>query len=77
MGTGRKIILVICLIVFVGSAGVLLDYFINGMREQNALEGLKDMQTDREDLVTDKGTVIGKYADLYLGQLRYHRMGHR
>ena len=66
MGTGRKIILVICLIVFVGSAGVLLDYFINGMREQNALEGLKDMQTDREDLVTDKGTVIGKYADLYL-----------
>ena len=66
MGTGRKIILVICLIVFVGSAGVLLDYFINGAREQNALEDLKGMQTDREDLVTDKGTVIGKYADLDL-----------
>ena len=32
MGLGRKIILVICLIVFLGSAGVLLDYFINGAR---------------------------------------------
>lgn len=66
MGLGRKIILVICLIVFVGSAGVLLDYFINGMREQSALEDLKNLMGDREDLVTDKGTVIGKYADLYL-----------
>lgn len=66
MGLGRKIILVICLIVFLGSAGVLLDYFLNGMKEQNALEDLKNMQTEREDLVTDKGTVIGKYADLYL-----------
>ena len=66
MSLGRKIVLVICLIVFVGSAGVLIDYFLNGMREQNALEGLKDLQTGREDLVTDKGTVIGKYADLYL-----------
>ena len=66
MGLGRKIILVICLIVFLGSAGVLLDYFINGAREQGALEDLKGLQTEREDLVTDKGTIIGKYADLYL-----------
>ena len=66
MSIVRKIVLVICLIVFVGSAGVLADYFINGIREQNALEGLKDLQTGREDLITDKGTVIGKYADLYL-----------
>ncbi len=66
MGLGRKIILVICIIVFVGSAGVLLDYFINGVREQNALEELKTKQTDRADLETEKGTVIGKYADLYL-----------
>lgn len=65
MSIGRKIILLICLIVFVGSAGVLLDYFINGMREQNALEELQELKIDREDLVTDKGTVIGKYADLY------------
>ena len=47
MSLGRKIVLVICLIVFVGSAGVLIDYFLNGMREQNALEGLKDLQTGR------------------------------
>ena len=66
MGLGRKIILIICLIVFIGSAGVLADYFINGMKEQNALEDLKDLQTEREDLITDKGTVMGKYADLYL-----------
>ena len=66
MGLGRKIILIICIIVFLGAGGVLLDYFLNGMREQSALEDLKNMQTAREDLVTDKGTVIGKYADLYL-----------
>ncbi len=66
MGLGRKIVLIICLIVFVGSAGVLLDYFINGAREQNALEDLKKLINDREDLLTDKGTVVGKYADLYL-----------
>ena len=60
MGLGRKIILIICLIVFIGSAGVLADYFINGMKEQNALEDLKDLQTEREDLITDKGTVMGK-----------------
>lgn len=58
--------LVICLIVFVGSAGVLLDYFLNGMKAQNALEDLSKLKTEREDLVTDKGTVIGKYVDLYL-----------
>ena len=66
MGYGRKIVLVICLIVFVGSAGVLLDYFISSMREQSALEDLSKMKTAREDLKTDKGTVIGKYVDLYL-----------
>lgn len=66
MGYGRKIILVICLIVFVGSAGTLLNYFIGGMRAQSAFEDLSRMKTEREDLKTDKGTVIGKYADLYL-----------
>lgn len=66
MGLGRKIILVICLIVFVGSAGVLMDYVLNGMREQGALEDLQQLKTEREDLETDKGTVVGKYADLYL-----------
>ena len=66
MSLGRKIILVICIIVFVGAAGVLLNYFITGMREQQALEDLEKLKTDREDLKTDKGTVIGKYVDLYL-----------
>lgn len=65
MGYGRKIILVICLIVFVGSAGVLLDYFISGMREQSALEDLDKLKVEQADLKTDKGTVIGKYVNLY------------
>ena len=67
MGLGRKILLMICLIVFVGSAGVILDYVLKGLREQNALDKVGELRSDtREDLVTDKGTVIGKYADLYL-----------
>ncbi|MDO4545761.1 MAG: class B sortase [Bacillota bacterium] len=66
MGLGRKIILVLCLIVFVGSASVLLDYFLNSSREQGDLESLADLKVERDDLVTDKGTVIGKYVDLYL-----------
>ena len=66
MSLTRKIILVICIIVFVGSAAVILDYVINGMREQRSLEDLARLKTEREDLVTDKGTVIGKYVDLYL-----------
>ena len=64
LSLGRKIILVICMIVFIGSAGVLLDYYINGMREQNAFADLGKYEA-AEDLVTDKGTVIGKYAELY------------
>ena len=66
MGYGRKIVLVICLIVFVGSAGMLLNYFIDGMKAQSAFDDLSKMKTEREDLKTDKGTVIGKYVDLYL-----------
>ncbi len=67
MGLGRKILLMICLIVFVGSAGVILDYVLKGLREQSALDKVGELRSDtREDLVTDKGTVIGKYADLYL-----------
>lgn len=66
MSLGRKIVFVICLIVFVTSAGVIADYFISGWREQSALEDLSLMQLEREDMKTDKGTVIGKYVDLYL-----------
>ena len=66
MSLGRKIILVICLIVFIGSAGVLADYFLNGMKEQGAFDDLADLKVGREDLVTDKGIVVGEYADLYL-----------
>lgn len=66
MSLPRKIILIICIIVFIGSASVILDYVINGMREQGALEDLAGMKTEREDLVTDKGTVVGEYVDLYL-----------
>lgn len=65
LSLGRKVILMICIIVFVGSAGVLLDYYINGMRAQNALTGLGDMKNGAEDLITDKGIVVAEYADLY------------
>lgn len=65
LGLGRKIVLVICMIVFVGSAGVLLDYYINGAKEQNALEGLNGLKIGGEDLVTDKGTVVAEYSQLY------------
>lgn len=65
LGLGRKIILVICMIVFLGSASVLLDYFINGAREQNALEDLAGLKMAGQDMETDKGTVIGQYAELY------------
>lgn len=64
LGLGRKIVLVICLIVFLGSASVLLDYYINGMREQNAFAELENMKA-AQDLKTEKGTVIGEYAELY------------
>ena len=64
LGLGRKIILVICLIVFMGSAGILLDYYLEGLRAQKALTDLGN-NNGAEDLVTDKGIVIGKYAELY------------
>lgn len=66
MSVFRKILLVICIIVFCGSAGVLLNYFINGAKEQGALEDLGKLKTEREDLETERGIVIGKYVDLYL-----------
>lgn len=66
MSLGRKIIFVICLIVFIGSAGALLNYFLTGMREQKGLEDLAKLKTQREDLKTDKGIVVGEYVDLYL-----------
>lgn len=66
MGYGRKILLVICLIVFVGSAGTLADYYLEGIKAQNSFEELGKMkQAEVADLKTDKGTVIGKYVDLY------------
>ena len=64
LGLGRTIILIICLIVFLGSAGVLLDYYIKGIKEQNALNALADLKAGQE-LVTDKGVVVGEYAELY------------
>lgn len=65
MNIVRKIIFVICIIVFVASTGVLLNYFLTGWREQSSLEDLAKLKTEQEDLKTDKGTVIGKYVGLY------------
>lgn len=65
MSIGRKIVFVICLIIFIGSAGILVDYFLTGMREQKGLEDLAKLKSSQEDMKTDKGTVVGEYAELY------------
>ena len=65
LGLGRKIILVIGMIVFLGSAGMLLNYFINGAKEESALNELGKMKMGGEDIVTDKGTVVAEYSKLY------------
>lgn len=65
MSTGRKIVFVIALMVFVGALGAILNHYITGWRAEKALTGLEDLKTEQEDLVTDKGIVIGKYVDLY------------
>lgn len=65
MSTGRKIIFVIALMVFVGSLGAIINHYVTGWRAEKALTDLEDLKTGEEDLVTDKGIVIGKYVKLY------------
>ena len=64
MGLVRKIILVVCLIVFVVAAGVLIQYYYNGYKEMNSLKDLKQSE-ELEDLKTDKGIIIGKYVPIW------------
>lgn len=66
LGTGRKIVLVLCMIVFVMASCILLDYYIDGKNQQEAFVELNELKVEKEDLKTDKGTVLGKYVDLYL-----------
>lgn len=61
----RKIIFVIAMMVFVGAAGVILDYYVTGWRAEKALTDLENMKVEQADLETEKGTVIGEYVDLY------------
>ena len=61
MGVGTWIILIICLIVFCGSGAYLANYFYKAWSAQNNIP----VAEGSDDLRTDKGTVIGKYADLY------------
>ena len=64
MGIVRKIIIVICLIVFVGAGGYIAKYFIDAYRDMGDLTSLKDMEM-LNDLRTDKGTIIGKYVPIW------------
>ena len=64
MGIVRKIIIVICLIVFVGAGGVLAKYFIDAYNEMNKLTDLKNMEL-LKDLETENGTIIGKYVPIW------------
>ena len=65
MGLGTLILLIICLIVFCGSGYYLADYFLKAWRAQNQFSDLQARQGESRDLLTEKGVVIGKYADLY------------
>lgn len=66
MSLPRKIVFVIALMVFVGAAGTILDYYITGWRAEKALTDLEQYKvSETEPLVTDKGTVIGEYVKLY------------
>ena len=65
MSLPRKIVFVIALMVFVGAAGVLVDHYLTGWRAEKALSGLEPVNIEAEDLQTEKGIVIGKYAGLY------------
>lgn len=66
MSTGRKIVFILALMVFVGSLGYLVNHYLQGKREQNDLEALKEYATEKgKNLVTDKGVVLGKYVKLY------------
>ncbi len=65
MGTGRKIIFVIALMVFIGSLGVIINHYVTGWRAEKALTDLGALKSGEKDLVTEKGIVDGKYAALY------------
>ena len=65
MSTGRKIIFVIALMVFVGSLGAIVNHYVTGWRAEKALTDLGELKTGEEELVTDKGIVVGKYVKLY------------
>ncbi|MCI9595839.1 MAG: class B sortase [Firmicutes bacterium] len=64
MSIGRKIIFVIALLVFLGSLGMIVNYYFSGWKTEQALSSLAEM-TGEEDLVTDKGVVVAKYTKLY------------
>ncbi len=64
MKTGKKIVFIIALMVFVGSLGALVHYYVSGLKMEQALTGLSELKGE-EDLVTKKGIVIAKYAKLY------------
>lgn len=65
MSLPRKIIFIIALIVFVGAAGAIVEHYVAGWRAEKALTDLSALKVEAEDLQTDKGIVIGKYAGLY------------
>lgn len=65
MSIGRKIVFVIALMVFVGSAGAILIHYTQRAHDQNAFDNLKDVPKAEEGIWTENGYVIAKYANLY------------
>lgn len=58
-------LIILCSMVFLVSAGMLIKYFYETYHASGQLSDLKKLQTEREDMWTEKGTIIGKYVDLY------------
>ena len=65
MGIGSKIILIICLIVFCGSGFYLGSYFYKAWQAQSEFSDLTKIDANLNDILTDRGTIIGKYAGLW------------
>ncbi len=65
MGIGSKILLMICLIVFCGSGFYLGSYFYKAWKAQDEFSQLTQIDMDLNDIRTDKGTIIGKYAGMW------------
>lgn len=60
-----KVFLIICTAVFLVSAGILGKYLLEARDQQKEMKDLAEMKTEQEEFYNGKGTVVGRYVDLY------------